>query len=39
MEDGYELYIKSLESEQDIIEEEIYSIIDEIQKYFSMSTT
>lgn len=39
MEDGYELYIKSLESEQEIIEEEIYSIIDEIQKYFSMSTT
>jgi len=39
MEDGYELYIKSLESEQEIIEEEIYSISDEIQKYFSMSTT
>ena len=39
MEDGYELYIKSLESEQEIIEEEIYCIIDEIQKYFSMSTT
>lgn len=38
MEDGYELYIKSLESEQEIIEEEIYSISDEIQKYFSMST-
>ena len=39
MKDGYELYIKSLESEQEIIEEEIYSISDEIQKYFSMSTT
>lgn len=39
MEDGYELYIKSLEGEQEIIEEEIYSISDEIQKYFSMSTT
>lgn len=39
MEDGYELYINSLESEQEIIEEEIYSISDEIQKYFSMSTT
>ena len=39
MEDGYELYIKSLESEQEIIEEEIYSISDDIQKYFSMSTT
>ena len=39
MEDGYELYIKSLESEQEIIEEEIYSISDEIQKYFSISTT
>ena len=39
MEDGYELYIKSLESEQEIIEEEIHSISDEIQKYFSMSTT
>ena len=39
MEDGYELYIKSLESEQEIIEEEIYSISNEIQKYFSMSTT
>lgn len=39
MEDGYELYIKSLESEQEIIEEEIYSISDEMQKYFSMSTT
>lgn len=39
MEDSYELYIKSLESEQEIIEEEIYSISDEIQKYFSMSTT
>lgn len=39
MEDGYELYIKSLESEQEKIEEEIYSISDEIRKYFSMSTT
>ena len=39
MDDGYELYIKSLEREHEIIEEEIYSISDEIQKYFSMSTT
>lgn len=39
MENSYELYIKSLESEQEKIEKEIYSISDEIQKYFSMSTT
>lgn len=38
MENGYELYIKLLESEQEKIEEEIYNISDEIQKHFSMES-